>query len=315
MPCWTIDLQFAILATEDRVRGYSATHVASQDRGVSRIFRVGGSRAADPRGRTPLDGTRRHLHLPRLRGRAGHHAPALPQLRDRAGRRVRGRPLRSPLTRAARPAGVFLRSRGNLKDMERELGISYPTVRGRVDALVRALGLADGDEIEAEADRDAAVVTAEAPRGRPMPRRPSVAPSWSASPGARSRPTRPPRRCVSWAAGAERRGTLLPHPDDRTPIGRSGRLSIKVTSERRRPARRGRRDRSHPATFQIRAASDEEADRMFAEAQLRVERAMATCVSLSPKATRHWAAWSSASVRGRDRGLRPHGRHPPSRPS
>lgn len=39
----------------------------------------------------------------------------------------------------------FLRSRGNLKEMERELGISYPTVRSRVDALVRALGLADGD--------------------------------------------------------------------------------------------------------------------------------------------------------------------------
>ena len=57
----------------------------------------------------------------------------------------------------------FLRSRGNLKEMERELGISYPTVRGRVDALVRALGLAEGVEIEAEADRDAAAVTAEAP--------------------------------------------------------------------------------------------------------------------------------------------------------
>jgi hypothetical protein len=42
----------------------------------------------------------------------------------------------------------FLRSRGNLKEMERELGISYPTVRGRVDALVRALGLADGDDDE-----------------------------------------------------------------------------------------------------------------------------------------------------------------------
>ena len=38
----------------------------------------------------------------------------------------------------------FLRARGNLRDMERELGISYPTVRGRVEALVRALGLADG---------------------------------------------------------------------------------------------------------------------------------------------------------------------------
>ncbi len=40
----------------------------------------------------------------------------------------------------------FLRSRGNLKEMERELGISYPTVRARVDALIRALGLGDGDD-------------------------------------------------------------------------------------------------------------------------------------------------------------------------
>jgi hypothetical protein len=47
----------------------------------------------------------------------------------------------------------FLRSRGNLREMERELGISYPTVRARVDALVRALGLGDGErpteEVEA----------------------------------------------------------------------------------------------------------------------------------------------------------------------
>jgi len=42
----------------------------------------------------------------------------------------------------------FLRSRGNLRDMERELGISYPTVRSRVEALVRALGFGprSGDE-------------------------------------------------------------------------------------------------------------------------------------------------------------------------
>ena len=58
----------------------------------------------------------------------------------------------------------FLRSRGNLKEMERELGISYPTVRARVDALLRALGLAD-DEGEADEPgepdaRDAAVETA-----------------------------------------------------------------------------------------------------------------------------------------------------------
>ena len=45
----------------------------------------------------------------------------------------------------------FLRSRGNLRDMERELGISYPTVRSRVEALVRALGFgprSDTDETE-----------------------------------------------------------------------------------------------------------------------------------------------------------------------
>jgi hypothetical protein len=48
----------------------------------------------------------------------------------------------------------FLRSRGNLKEMERELGISYPTVRGRVDALVRALGLADGSAGDATDEAD-----------------------------------------------------------------------------------------------------------------------------------------------------------------
>jgi hypothetical protein len=46
----------------------------------------------------------------------------------------------------------FLRSRGNLREMERELGISYPTVRGRVEALVRALGF--GPRADEEADED-----------------------------------------------------------------------------------------------------------------------------------------------------------------
>lgn len=35
---------------------------------------------------------------------------------------------------------LFLRVRGNLKDVERILGVSYPTVRGRFDALLRELG-------------------------------------------------------------------------------------------------------------------------------------------------------------------------------
>jgi hypothetical protein len=48
----------------------------------------------------------------------------------------------------------FLRSRGNLKDLERELKLSYPTVRARIDALVRALGLTDGSPAPEE-DEDA----------------------------------------------------------------------------------------------------------------------------------------------------------------
>jgi len=35
---------------------------------------------------------------------------------------------------------IFLRVRGNIKEMERELGISYPTVRNRLEAILEALG-------------------------------------------------------------------------------------------------------------------------------------------------------------------------------
>ncbi|HEV7810361.1 MAG TPA: DUF2089 domain-containing protein [Candidatus Limnocylindrales bacterium] len=47
----------------------------------------------------------------------------------------------------------FLRSRGNLRDIERELGISYPTVRARVEALVRALGFGPRDDDPQAADQ------------------------------------------------------------------------------------------------------------------------------------------------------------------
>ncbi len=35
---------------------------------------------------------------------------------------------------------VFLTARGNIKEVERFLGISYPTVRSRLDAVLEALG-------------------------------------------------------------------------------------------------------------------------------------------------------------------------------
>jgi hypothetical protein len=40
---------------------------------------------------------------------------------------------------------VFLASRGNMKDLERHLGVSYPTARARFDALVDRLGLAPSE--------------------------------------------------------------------------------------------------------------------------------------------------------------------------
>ena len=63
----------------------------------------------------------------------------------------------------------FLRSRGNLRDMERELQISYPTVRARVEALVRSLGFGPRDEPDADiqnvsADLNAAAADALAAR-------------------------------------------------------------------------------------------------------------------------------------------------------
>jgi hypothetical protein len=48
---------------------------------------------------------------------------------------------------------LFLRSRGNIKEVERALGLSYPTVRSRLDALLQTLGLAGGSEPSVQARR------------------------------------------------------------------------------------------------------------------------------------------------------------------
>lgn len=51
----------------------------------------------------------------------------------------------------------FLRARGNLRELERELRLSYPTVRARVESLVRSLGLSLSDE-RTEVDEQPAAV-------------------------------------------------------------------------------------------------------------------------------------------------------------
>jgi hypothetical protein len=41
---------------------------------------------------------------------------------------------------------TFLRSRGNIKEVQERLGISYPTVKNRLDKLLITLGLFDKSE-------------------------------------------------------------------------------------------------------------------------------------------------------------------------
>jgi hypothetical protein len=45
---------------------------------------------------------------------------------------------------------AFLRSRGNIRKVERQMGISYPTVRSRLDGVLAALGIAVGPEEDDE---------------------------------------------------------------------------------------------------------------------------------------------------------------------
>ena len=51
---------------------------------------------------------------------------------------------------------TFLRCRGVLNSVERELGISYPTVRARLDALLQALDLQPVKDDVARKDKSAA---------------------------------------------------------------------------------------------------------------------------------------------------------------
>jgi len=47
---------------------------------------------------------------------------------------------------------TFLKSRGSIKEVERELGISYPTVRNRLGAVLATLGLGGADVEREEVD-------------------------------------------------------------------------------------------------------------------------------------------------------------------
>jgi hypothetical protein len=69
---------------------------------------------------------------------------------------------------------VFIKNRGSIRDVERELGVSYPTVRGRLDDVIRALGYpvkgdADGEATAGDSTANRRSVLAELKSGRLSP--------------------------------------------------------------------------------------------------------------------------------------------------
>ncbi|AEH50742.1 DUF2089 domain-containing protein [Pseudothermotoga thermarum] len=44
---------------------------------------------------------------------------------------------------------IFIKSRGNLSEVQKELGISYPTARARLESIVRTLGY-EAEEVSQE---------------------------------------------------------------------------------------------------------------------------------------------------------------------
>lgn len=74
---------------------------------------------------------------------------------------------------------TFLRCRGSIKEVERALGVSYPTVKNMLDAALTALGLDEKPEL------------------RGLGKRRSARKSSSGSPMGRSTWIPPSRRCIN----------------------------------------------------------------------------------------------------------------------
>lgn len=41
---------------------------------------------------------------------------------------------------------LFVKSKGNIKEIEKEMGISYPTVRGKLENIIETLNMIDADD-------------------------------------------------------------------------------------------------------------------------------------------------------------------------
>lgn len=57
-------------------------------------------------------------------------------------------------------------SRGNIKEVEKKLGISYPTVRGKLDGIIEKLGFSRKDEAREKAVDKRKKILEELERGK-----------------------------------------------------------------------------------------------------------------------------------------------------
>ena len=55
---------------------------------------------------------------------------------------------------------VFIKCRGNIKEVEKELGVSYPTVRNKLDNVLEALGYSSGLRVDDNAAEEKKAVLA-----------------------------------------------------------------------------------------------------------------------------------------------------------
>ena len=60
---------------------------------------------------------------------------------------------------------LFVKVRGNLKEMERMLGLSYPTVRARYEALLQALGYEEAAAKEGSLSAERSTILEQLERG------------------------------------------------------------------------------------------------------------------------------------------------------
>lgn len=63
---------------------------------------------------------------------------------------------------------VFIKCRGSIKDVEKELGVSYPTVRGKLDDVIKKLGYQVSDQ-QNESDKKSSEILDQVEKGELTP--------------------------------------------------------------------------------------------------------------------------------------------------